>query len=550
MVTREHEITARRWLQPEAGTGTGSDQAFFRRRRDLVTVAERAVRSLRGQVVQYLDVADNVVRRVTVDVTDGDERLARLDVVDTTAPFGLTVRELQVATGVAGGLANQEIAKALQCARRTVATHLEHIFTKTGTNSRVTVATLLAEHDAYAAPLPAVELVLPATLLSLLRTSLPARPRTTKPRPALIGAVYAAGAGPEVVAMRRGDKLAVTELNARGGIAGRQVEHVALGATPEGLLDAVEELTARGVDAVVFGNFPLSYARKAIATAAAAGAPVLHSMTGPALSDDVHADPRGLGAVFQVCSTESAYVPGLLRTLPHLGHGRRRRLAVLPRESTFDVSIPEQVERHAAAAGWELVFAEPVPDHTRDFSAVVRQLAHAKADAVSLSSFPEPTLRAFLTAAEPLRDRTLVHVAWSPASPGFTDRFRSLSDGLLWSTVIGNVDSPACHAFEQRYRAAYGGEPGLGAAAVHFDMVNVLAQVWSQVSRPWDFAAVRRQLRSVASFGVTGAHQFLGRGQRGLSYPDDTGDPTRGHPHLVYRIEGGTHRRLAPSWLS
>ncbi|MFI5610068.1 ABC transporter substrate-binding protein [Amycolatopsis sp. NPDC051903] len=535
----------RRWLQPEGAAGHGSDQAFFARRPDLVRVAERAVHALRGRSVQFFDTADGTTRRVTVDVTDGAERLARLDVVDEPAPFGLTVRELQVATCVAGGLANQEIAGALDCARRTVATHLEHIFTKTGVSSRATVATLLAEHDAYAAPLPAKNLVLPATLLALFEEKPRKTPRRVKPRPALIGAVYTAAAGAEAVAMRRGDKLAVTELNARGGVAGREVEHVALAATPEGLLDAVAELTARGVDAVVFGNFPLPYARPAIAAAAAAGVPVLHSMTGPALSDDVHADPRGLGSVFQVCSTESAYVPGLLRTLPQRG-----RLAILPRESTFDASVPEQIARHAAASGWELVYADPVPDHTRDFTDVVRQLDRVKADAVSLSTFPEATLGAFLTAAEPLRDRTLVHVAWSPAAPGFTERFRSLSDGLVWSTVIGNVDTPACHAFEQRYRAAYGGEPGLGAAAVHFDMVNVLAHVWSQVSRPWDFAAVRKQLRSVASFGVTGAHQFLGRGQRGLSYPDDTGDPTRGHPHLVYRIEGGTHRRLAPSLLT
>src|SRR5262249_36618115 len=151
-----------------------------------------------------------------------------------------------------------------------------------------------------------------------------------------------------------------------------------------------------------------------------------------------------------------AYVPGLLRTLPQRG-----RLAILPRESTFDASVPEQIARHAAAAGWELVYADPVPDHTRDFTDVVRQLDRVQADAVSLSTFPEATLAPYLTAAEPLRDRTPVHVAWSPAAPGFTERFRSLSDGLVWSTVIGNVDTPACHAFEQRYRAAYGGEPGL-----------------------------------------------------------------------------------------
>jgi ABC-type branched-subunit amino acid transport system substrate-binding protein/DNA-binding CsgD family transcriptional regulator len=551
---------ARRWLQPEFGGGSGSDAAFFEARPDLVRVARRAACVLRGGCVRYLDVSGNTVRRVTVDVPDVDRPVARLDVVDTRPPYRLTVRELQVATCVAGGLGNQEIAAALGCTRRTVATHLEHVFAKTGATSRALVATLIAAEDAYVAPLPSPELILPARLLGVLRGPVTARAvtaRAARPRPALLGAVYPANAtaGAEAGAMRRGARLAVHELNARGGIAGRRVEQVTVAATAEGLLDAVTALTARGVDAVMLGNFPLPFARPAIAAAAAAGAPVLHSMTGQALSDDVHSDPGGLGAVFQVCATESAYVPGLLRTVRYLEDGggfrpRRRRLAVLHRQSTFDAGVTERVQRCAAEAGWNLVLLEPVPDHTASFAGLVRRLEQAEPDAVSLSIFPEPTVRAFLTAAEPLRDHALLHAAWAPVAPGFAQRFGELSEGLVWSTVIGNVDSPVCAGFERRFRAAYGSEPGPAAAAVHFDMVNVLAQAWSRVSRPWDFAAVREQLRSMASFGVTGAHQFVGRGQRGLSCPDDTGDPTRGHPHLVYRIRGGANRRLAPPVLS
>ncbi|WP_166462732.1 ABC transporter substrate-binding protein [Amycolatopsis acidicola] len=542
----------RRWLQPDAGRGRGSDQEFFAARPDLVLAAQRAARGLRGEFVRYLDVTGNRVRRVTIDVPDADHGVARLDITDTEAPFGLTVRELQVATCVAGGLGNQEIADALGCTRRTVATHLEHVFAKTGAASRALVATLIATHDAYVAPLPSPGLVLPGPLLTVLREQPPAPSvsRAPKRQPAVLGTVYPAG-GADVVAMRRGTKLAVQELNARGGIGGRRVEHVTVAATPETLLEKVNGLTERGVDAVLLGNFPLPYARPAIASVAAAGIPVLHSMTGQALSEDVHADPGGLGSVFQVCSTESAYVPGLLRTVRFLaGTGAfrpgRKRLAVLQRESTFDDGLFERVQRHADEAGWNLVFLEPVPDHTANFGEMVRRLERAEPDAVSLSIFPEPTLRSFLTAAAPLREHALMHAAWSPVAPGFTERLGGLSEGLLWSTVIGNVESPVCTGFEQRFRSTFGAEPGLAAAAVHYDIVNVLAQAWSRVSRPWDFAAVREQLRSAVSFGVTGAHQFVGLGQRGLSYPDDTVDPTRGHPHLVYRISGGTNRRLAP----
>ncbi|MEV0705184.1 ABC transporter substrate-binding protein [Saccharopolyspora sp. NPDC050389] len=551
---------ARRWLQPESGRGSGSDAAFFEARPDLVLVAKRAVRALGGGFVRYLDIAGSGVRRVTVDVPDTQRRVARLDIVDVEAPYGLTVRELQVATCAASGLGNQEIAEALGCTRRTVATHLEHVFAKTGATSRALVATLIAAEDAYVAPLPSPDLVLPGPLLAVLRGPVTAprvAVRAPRPRPALLGAVYPANpsAGGDVVAMRRGAKLAVQELNARGGIAGRRVEHVTVAATSEGLLDAVTALTARGVDAIMLGNFPLPFARPAIAASAAAGAPVLHSMTGAALSEDVHADPDGLGAVFQVCSTESAYVPGLLRTVRYLEDSgsfrpRRRRLAVLQRESTFDPGVCERVQRQAAEAGWNLVFLESVQDRTASFTGLIRRLEQAEPDAVSLSIFPEPTLRAFLSTAGALREHALVHAAWSPVAPGFTKRFGELSEGLVWSTLIGNVNSPVCDRFERRFRAAFGADPGLAAAAVHYDMVNVLAQAWSRVSRPWDFAAVREQLRSTASFGVTGAHEFVGRGQHGLSYPDDTDDPTRGHPHLAYRISGGTNRRLVPPVLS
>ncbi|WP_051899081.1 ABC transporter substrate-binding protein [Sciscionella sediminilitoris] len=543
----------RRWLQPEIGRGSGNDEAYFAGRGDLVRVATRAARSLRGETVSFLDAHEGVVRRVVVEVSDAQRRTACLVVCAEEPPFGLTPRELQVATCIAGGLSNPQIAEALACSRRTVATHVEHVLAKTGVAARASVATLLADHDAYAAPLPRVRLTLPARLSAVLcGSTLPRDTGTRRQRPVVLGAVYPSGctAGADAAAMRRGARLAVGELNARGGAGGRRVEQVAVEAAPDALRGAVEDLAARGADAILFGNFPMKVAHPAITEAAATGAPVLHSMTGQALSDAVHEDPAGLGAVFQVCSTESAYVPGLLRAVHGLEatgayRPRRRRLAVLLRESTYSDRAVEQVQRSCAEAGWELGLLRRIPDHTEDFTEIVRALADADPDALSLSVLPEPTLRALLRATRELAGRMLIHAAWSPAAPEFTGRFGELSEGLLWSTVIGHAGGPVCAEFEQRYRSAYGGDPGLGAAAVHYDMVNLLAQAWGRVSRPWEFRAVRDHLRSMTWFGVTGAHRFAGRGQRGLSNPDDTPDPTLAHPHLVYRIQGGRSRQLA-----
>jgi non-specific serine/threonine protein kinase len=62
------------------------------------------------------------------------------DVADDHQATPLSGRERQVAELVAMGLTNQQIAESLRIARRTIETHLEHIFAKLGVQARAEVA--------------------------------------------------------------------------------------------------------------------------------------------------------------------------------------------------------------------------------------------------------------------------------------------------------------------------------------------------------------------------------------------------------------------------
>jgi ABC-type branched-subunit amino acid transport system substrate-binding protein len=540
----------------QAGRRYVSDSRFFAERPHLETIARRAVtRSVDGPIA-FLDSHGGVLTRVTVDTTAREPRTVRLEARACQAPYDLTNRELQVATCMAGGLTTPEIAAALGCTRRTAATHVEHVLTKCGLRSRAAVATLITALGAHTLPVPVGDLVLPPALAEILRSSPGASVSSPpRPHPITVGLIYPTGqaaSGADHRHMRQGALLALEEWDRRGGVAGRRVRFTVAEAEPTALRDAVAEMISSGVNAILLGNQPASAARAAMEPAAEAGTPVLHSMIAPALTEAVHHNPHTLGHVFQATADETAYLRGFLRTLGQLRQSgawqpSRRRIALLVRRSTSVEVLATKLLSAVEAAGWKLVLADSVDEQqSAPWHSVAERLERAEPDAVFLSVVPEPTLRRFLEATADLRHRTLVHTAWAPATPGFTDRLGPLAEGLVWSTVVGVRESPMAAAFARSYQAAYGVPPGLGAAAVHYDLVQVLAAAWASVDRPWNHRDVHKYLRTTPHYGVAGTYSFTGRGQRGLAHPDDDAtDPYLAHPHLTYRIQRGEHRLLS-----
>jgi DNA-binding CsgD family transcriptional regulator len=78
------------------------------------------------------------------------QRRAGVRVPGTTGraagPHGLSPREFEVATLVAEGCTNQQIAERLFLSIRTVETHLSHIFAKLGVSSRVGIVSALNQN--------------------------------------------------------------------------------------------------------------------------------------------------------------------------------------------------------------------------------------------------------------------------------------------------------------------------------------------------------------------------------------------------------------------
>lgn len=537
-----------------AGRRYVSDAGFFAARPHLEEIAQRALARTGCEPVGFLDVHGPALVRITVESTSDLPRTVRLEARPATAPFGLTGRELQVATCMAGGLTTPEIAAALGCSRRTAATHAEHVLGKSGLRSRAAVAAMITSLQAHTLPVPPEDLVLPPTLAELLSAPVWAIPARSRPamQAITVGLVYPTGAsaawvGPAADAPGRAARAAGTGAARWGGRA-RSAVHGG-GGHPGSAAGGGGHPGRSGGGRRSAGQLPRRDGARRGCSCGGAGAPVVHSMVAPGLAAAVDRDPHALGHVFQACADETAYLYGFLRTLRTLEdsgawcpHGRQ--LALLLRRSTFNEMSAARLTRAVETAGWNLAMVESVDEQHAPWEVIARRLEDTNPAAVFLSILPEQALREFLAATVALRTRTLAYTAWAPTAPGFTERLGSLSQGLVWSTVVGVRETPQATAFAQRYRAAYGGDPGLGAAAVHYDLVRVLAAAWASVDRPWNHRAVQEHLRTVPYRGVAGVYSFSGPGQRGLACPDDTPDPSTAHHHLAYRIRDGLHHLI------
>ncbi|HWH67353.1 MAG TPA: ABC transporter substrate-binding protein, partial [Gaiellales bacterium] len=254
---------------------------------------------------------------------------AHLELTRTPLPYGLTVRELDVVTLIVGGLSNNEIGALLGSGGRTVGKHAERILAKLGQSTRAGVAALAVEEGLLRLPPPdggGALRALPvgrvqAVVNGHARASSPAHRRALPRRPYLIGSAFPQGGqvaadGHEMIG---GSALAVSEINARGGIGGRPVEQIVVDLDPldpGSVTAAIESLIDREVDAITSGWL---YAERAAVDAVADyGCPYLNAFTSEYVAELVREQQSRYASIFQVCATEAGYGEGFIRSLDTL----------------------------------------------------------------------------------------------------------------------------------------------------------------------------------------------------------------------------------------
>jgi branched-chain amino acid transport system substrate-binding protein len=492
------------------------------------------------------------------------EPAAVAEIVPGPPPYGLTVRELDVLTLIGGGLSNPEIAAQVGVSVRTVMTHVERVLRKLGQASRAGAAAMSVELGLLRLPIPGGPHRLGGLAIAELdavqrRAGAGPRPRrraTTRPRPYIIGAALpltgpAAAEGRE---LWNGSRLAVGEINERGGIAGRSIEQLVIDTditTSAGVQRSLQRLIAAEVDAITLG-YAYTLRPEDLSDVGAYGCPVLSSMTFEELTDWVQADHEHLAQVFQVGPTEIHYGSGAVRFVEALiGSGAwtppNRRIMFVETGMLggriVDAATAEAVER----AGWEIDSLLHVPTRDADPERIVEQVRRTEPAVLVLALFVPSELAAFQRAFHAQPTRTLVYGIYAPSVPEYRELAGPAAEGVVWSTVTGRYGDRIGRRFAERYMRTFDAAPGHSLVGASYDQVGLLAGAWAGVGNPREFGRVGDALRRMTYRGVNGTYALDDERQCTVSYPDETADPSVAQAHLVFQIQDGAQRILHPA---
>ena len=491
---------------------------------------------------------------------------AVLTYVAAELPSGVTPRELDILTLLALGLTNGQIASRLGTSARTVSTQVERMLVKLEQTSRGGLAALAVDAGLIQLPIPGgadglssigpVEVEIATNHPDDRPVPAPRRVNVSFPsrRPFRLGTlVGASGASTcDAAEMRRGSTLAVEEINTRGGLAGRSVEHVIANVD---IFDAttvqtgMQELLDQDVDAITT-SYVSAENPFVLELVADHGVPFLHTATWEDQVRLVRNDPGRYGMVFQTCPSETHYGHGLLRFLGELEKGRywrprSRTILAIEVDAAGARTTNEAFLAEAERTRWSVCDLIRVPNDTADWSSVLAAITSTAPDVIMVTHFvPDQIVELQRLIAE-AHVPALVYYVYAASVPAFRDSLGTAAEGVIWSTVTGLYEDPMGRDFQARYRHRFGTDPGWSMASASYDQVRILAAAWSATATR-DRREVAAYLRTSAHRGLNGVYFLGSEGQSALSYPDVTPDASMGQAQLVYQFQRGQSRILSP----
>ena len=353
--------------------------------------------------------------------------------------------------------------------------------------------------------------------------------------------------------MANGVKLAVAEINGRGGLIGYNLDYVEID-DKDSSTDQITTAFNRAVSVekadVIFSGYHLASGPE-FDIVANAGALYYNVNTQIAWVQRYKGNPGKYWGIFQCDPTESWYGQGFAYWVDGalnagLLNSKVKTYSIISGKSAYGTVIATGFQTQIKQLGWTELSNDGVSEGSVPaWGPVLSRVKQAKPTVLFTSDFSpaDDAAMAKEWAASPTK--TLVYQQYGPSVPEYLTLAGPAANGIVWATVLGLLPDKIGNDFRARYKAKFGAEPGWANAGGCYDEVNVWAAAVAMSGDPKNYKAVAKATESVIWRGTTGSISFIDH--TGVQFPAQTADASLGQPHIIVQIQDGVQKVVSPT---
>jgi branched-chain amino acid transport system substrate-binding protein len=358
-----------------------------------------------------------------------------------------------------------------------------------------------------------------------------------------------------------GATLAMEEINAAGGVLGREIQFVVVDVdplSPESCQIAISKLVDAKVHAI-----GCAFTLVPIPTADASSkykCPFLWGVTQRNYTEEVAKDPEKYGHCFQTDPSEVHYgytFPTFLKDMRDAGVWKplNNGVHIVQEQIAYNQTISKALQEALPKSEFTLAKITDIQYPVQDWGPVIQDIKATGAGAVMIDHWVAAEYAAFVKQyqADPLKG-ALVYLQYGPSQPEFLELSGAAAEGFVWSTVLGVYADEKGKAFREKYQKRFPGIMGLCYTGNSYDTVYFLKAAWEAVGDPSKFKEVCDWIRVNSYRGVCGFMDMNNKYQECAHYPDNGYDVTateleKGMGQLFFQVQDVQHKIIYPDAL-
>ena len=299
----------------------------------------------------------------------------------------------------------------------------------------------------------------------------------------------------------KGTRLAIDEINAAGGVMGRQIELIVEdnASTNPGTVLAYSKLVGQGNIAAVIGPLRSTQVQAASPTIAAAKVPAFIGGSDPSLTRVNNP------WIFRIRPNDLFSSKVMAEYAVKVLKGKK--IAIIHSTDTFGAGGKNALVEALKALGVEPVTIQGYTNNSQDFTAIVLAIKKSGADVLTSYMTNAPDVGIF---AKQLRQLGLTQ-PWIGSASLATDTALKLAGEALWGTytvsdfvIEANDESKA---YARKFRATHNADPDLFSAWAYGAVYLIKHAI--EGAKSTDHEAMRKALLATRGFkGVEGTYDF------------------------------------------